>query len=136
MFRESISKLDRYREALNSKKRQRADISNDRGGGVNLTKMGSQIHKTPNDSLTQRSEAKTTNGMLNKRIRTLVVDVQVRKSCSIVSLWFYSLCIYCKMVCFKLLGCRVLFYVLLSTWSFSLVKDVTGMHDIHTGLHV
>ncbi|KAJ1440683.1 hypothetical protein SESBI_01751 [Sesbania bispinosa] len=76
MFRESISKLDRYREALNSKKRQRTDLSSDRGGGVNLTKMGSQIHKTPNDSLTQRSEAKTSNSMLNKRIRTSVADVR------------------------------------------------------------
>ncbi|XP_020214189.1 uncharacterized protein LOC109798366 [Cajanus cajan] len=75
MLGESLSKLEKY-EALNIKKRQRADLSSDRGGGVNLTKMGNQIHKTPNDNLTQRSEAKASNSMLNKRIRTSVVDVR------------------------------------------------------------
>ncbi|XP_027345863.1 uncharacterized protein LOC113857830 [Abrus precatorius] len=74
MFRESISKLDRFREVLNTKKRQRNDLSGERGGGVNLTKMGSQMHKTPNDNLSQRSEAKASNSMLNKRIRTSVAD--------------------------------------------------------------
>lgn len=77
MFRESISKLDRYRETLNSKKRQRTDLSiSDRGVGVNLPKMGSQIYKSPNDTVTQRLEAKTSNSMLNKRIRTSVADVR------------------------------------------------------------
>ncbi|KAK7263396.1 hypothetical protein RJT34_30985 [Clitoria ternatea] len=76
MLRESISKLDRYREALNSKKRQRIDSSSDRAGGVNLTKMGSQIHKTPNDNLTLRSETKSSNSIMNKRIRTSVADVR------------------------------------------------------------
>ncbi|XP_061374076.1 uncharacterized protein LOC133316358 isoform X2 [Gastrolobium bilobum] len=76
MLRENISKLNWYTERLHSKKRQGTDLSNDRGGGVNLTKMGSQIHKTTNDNLTQRSEAKTSNSMLNKRIRTSVADVR------------------------------------------------------------
>ncbi|KAH1220693.1 hypothetical protein GmHk_12G034271 [Glycine max] len=75
MFGESLSKLEKY-EALNIKKRQRTDLSSDRGGGVNLTKMGNQIHKTPNDNLTQRSEARASNSMLNKRIRTSVADVR------------------------------------------------------------
>ncbi|KAL2328469.1 hypothetical protein Fmac_021896 [Flemingia macrophylla] len=75
MFGESLSKLEKY-EALNVKKRQRADLSSDRGGGVNLTKMCSQIQKTPNDNLTQRSEAKASNSMLSKRIRTSVADVR------------------------------------------------------------
>ncbi|RDX62865.1 hypothetical protein CR513_58764, partial [Mucuna pruriens] len=75
MFGESLSKLEKY-EALNIKKRQRTDLSSDRGGGVNLSKMGSQIHKTPNDNLTQRSEAKVSNSMLNKRSRTSVADVR------------------------------------------------------------
>ncbi|KAI4334242.1 hypothetical protein L6164_018956 [Bauhinia variegata] len=76
-FRENIFKLDKYREALSSKKRQRTDVSTDRGGGVNLTKMSGQIHRNPNDTLPQRSEAKTTNPVMNKRIRTSVADVQV-----------------------------------------------------------
>ncbi|XP_058729710.1 uncharacterized protein LOC131601831 [Vicia villosa] len=75
MFRESISKLDRYREALNSKKRERSDLSSERGSGVNLTRMGSQIHKISDDNMTQR-EVKTSNSMLNKRTRTLVADTR------------------------------------------------------------
>ncbi|KAI4322414.1 hypothetical protein L6164_022112 [Bauhinia variegata] len=76
-FRENIFKLDKYREALSSKKRQRTDLSSDRGGGVNLTKMGSQIHRNTSDTITQRSEAKTTSPVLNKRIRTSVADVRM-----------------------------------------------------------
>lgn len=110
MFREYISKLDRFREASNSKKRQRADTSSDRGGGVNLTKMGSQIHKTPNDSLTQRSEVKTSNAMLNKRMRTSVADLRVRMWCTIVCLYI------ARWNVLDLLGCRVLFYVLLQVF--------------------
>jgi len=87
MFRESLSKLEKY-EALNIKKRPRSDLSSDRGSGVNLTKMGNQIHKIPNDNLTQRSEARTSNSMLNKRIRTSVADVRVRMLYTIV---FYIL---------------------------------------------
>jgi len=89
MLGESLSKLEKY-EALNIKKRQRTDLSSDRGSGVNLTKMGNQIHKIPNDNLTQRSEARTSNSMLNKRIRTSVADVRV---CVILLLLlcFYSL---------------------------------------------
>ncbi|XP_027909430.1 uncharacterized protein LOC114168718 isoform X2 [Vigna unguiculata] len=75
MLGESLSKLEKY-EALNIKKRQRSDLSTDRGSGVNLTKIGNQIHKIPNDNLTQRSEARTSNSMLNKRIRTSVADVR------------------------------------------------------------
>ncbi|KAF7805708.1 uncharacterized protein G2W53_037869 [Senna tora] len=77
MFRESICKLDKYTEALSSKKRQRTDSPIDRGGGVNLTKTSSQLHRNSNDVLTQKSEAKTSNSGLNKRIRTSVADVRV-----------------------------------------------------------
>ncbi|KAE9620607.1 hypothetical protein Lalb_Chr01g0004831 [Lupinus albus] len=76
MFRESISELERYTEALTSKKRQRADLSSERGGGVNLTKMGSQHQKTNIDNLTQRSDSKTSNSMLSKRIHTSVADMR------------------------------------------------------------
>ncbi|XP_073225771.1 uncharacterized protein [Cicer arietinum] len=76
MFRESISKLDKYREALNSKKRQRSDLSSDRGSGVNLTKTSGQIHKTPNDNLIHQREVKTSNSVMNKRIRTSVSDMR------------------------------------------------------------
>jgi hypothetical protein len=76
MLEENISKLDGYTEALNSKKRQKNDLSSERGSGVKLTKMGSQIHKIPNDNMTPR-EVKTPKSMLNKRIRTSVADMRV-----------------------------------------------------------
>ncbi|XP_019413678.1 PREDICTED: uncharacterized protein LOC109325653 isoform X1 [Lupinus angustifolius] len=76
MFRESISELERYTEALTSKKRQRADLSSERGGGVNLTKMGSQHQKTNIDNLTQRSDSKTSNSTLSKRIRTSLAETR------------------------------------------------------------
>lgn len=72
MFQESITKVDGY---INSKKRQRNDLSSERGSGVMLTKMGSQIHKIPNDNMTPR-EVKTPKSMLNKRIRTSVADMR------------------------------------------------------------
>ena len=77
MLRDSISKLDKYAEVVNSKKRQRTSSPSDKGGGVALTKMGSQIHRSPNDAVIQRSEGKPTSAMMNKRIRTLGTDVRV-----------------------------------------------------------
>ncbi|CAL0304018.1 unnamed protein product [Lupinus luteus] len=76
MLRQNISQLDRFTEALTSKKRRRTDLSSERGGGVNLTKMGSQHQKTNSDILTQRSDSRTSNSMLNKRIRTSVADTR------------------------------------------------------------
>ncbi|GLT63869.1 hypothetical protein SLA2020_364010 [Shorea laevis] len=77
-FRDSIDKLDKYREAISSKKRQRTDISpTERAGGVNLAKIGSQVHRNAgNDILTQRAEDRAKNVGLNKRIRTSVADVR------------------------------------------------------------
>ncbi|KAE9616745.1 hypothetical protein Lalb_Chr03g0028061 [Lupinus albus] len=76
MLRQNISQLDRFTEALTSKKRRRTDLSSERGGGVNLTKIGNQHQKTNTDILTQRSDSKTSNSMLNKRIRTSVADTR------------------------------------------------------------
>jgi len=98
MFQESISKLDR--EAFNSKKRQRNDLSSERGSGVKLTKMGSQIHKIPNDNMTPR-EVKTPKSMLSKRIRTSVADMRVYFM--LLLLQFYSLSALSKMLYIKLL---------------------------------
>jgi len=53
MLRESISKLEKYKEALSSKKRPCRDLSSgERSGGVNLAKMGSQIHRNSHDTVT------------------------------------------------------------------------------------
>lgn len=77
-LRESIVKLDKYEEVLNSKKRQRNDISpSERAGGVNLAKPGSQVHRNSSDILTQRSEDRAKVVGLNKRVRSSVTDVRV-----------------------------------------------------------
>lgn len=74
---DSIIKLDKYREGLSSKKRQRSDLSSsERSGGVNLARMGSQIHRNSHDTVTRRLEDKTKGIGLNKRVRTSVVDVR------------------------------------------------------------
>ncbi|KAG7947560.1 hypothetical protein I3843_14G101200 [Carya illinoinensis] len=75
LLRESILKLDKYRDALSSKKRQRSDLSSsERSSGVKLAKMGSQVHRNSNDSVSQRLEDKTKSIGINKRVRTSVAD--------------------------------------------------------------
>lgn len=77
MLRESIFKLDKYREALSSKKRQRSDLSSsERSNGANLVKLGSQIHKNPQENMTQRLEDRAKSVGFNKRVRTSVADVR------------------------------------------------------------
>ncbi|XP_031261152.1 uncharacterized protein LOC116119352 isoform X3 [Pistacia vera] len=74
-FREKIFKLDKYRESLNSKKRQRIDVSPiDRSTAANLAKMGSQIQRNSQDLMTQRLEDRTKSVGVNKRVRTSVAD--------------------------------------------------------------
>ncbi|KAM1100254.1 hypothetical protein FF1_006701 [Malus domestica] len=77
MLRESIFKLDKYREALSSKKRQRSDLSSsERSNGVNVVKLGSQIYKNPRENMTQRFEDRAKSVRFNKRFRTSVADVR------------------------------------------------------------
>ncbi|XP_021278609.1 uncharacterized protein LOC110412404 [Herrania umbratica] len=73
---ESISKLERYKEALSSKKQQRSDISSERTSGVNIAKIGSQIHRNPHDIMTHRLEDRPKGVGLNKRVRTSVADLR------------------------------------------------------------
>lgn len=78
MLRESIFKLDKYREALTSKKRQRSDLSSsERSSGITLVKLGSQVHRNSHDTINQRLEDKAKSVGLNKRVRTAVADVRV-----------------------------------------------------------
>lgn len=75
MLRDSLFKLDKYRETLSSKKRQRSELSlNERSNGA---KMGSQIHRNPHDIMAQRLEERSKNVGMNKRVRTSVADVRV-----------------------------------------------------------
>lgn len=72
MLCESIFKLDKYREALISKKRQRSDLpSSERSSGIG------QVIRNPHDSMNQRLDDKAKSVRLNKRIRTSVADVRV-----------------------------------------------------------
>lgn len=77
-LRDSISKLEKYKDALSSKKRQRSDVSpiERSGGGANVAKIGNQIRRNPQDVMTQRLEERTKSVGLNKRARTSVADVR------------------------------------------------------------
>ncbi|GMI97254.1 SAGA complex subunit 1 [Hibiscus trionum] len=75
-LRESISKLERYREALGSKKQQQSDISSERTNGVSIAKMGSQIHRNTHEIMNQRSEDRPKGVGLNKRVRTSFADLR------------------------------------------------------------
>ncbi|KAK8336318.1 hypothetical protein V6Z11_A09G114600 [Gossypium hirsutum] len=73
---ESISKLERYKEALGSKKLQRSDISSERTSGASVAKMGSQIHRNTHEIVTQRLEDRPKVVGLNKRVRTSFSDLR------------------------------------------------------------
>ncbi|KAG8483496.1 hypothetical protein CXB51_023104 [Gossypium anomalum] len=75
-LRESISKLERYKEALGSKKLQRSDISSERTSGASIAKMGSQIHRNTHEIVTQRLEERPKVVGLNKRVRTSFSDLR------------------------------------------------------------
>ncbi|CAI0398275.1 unnamed protein product [Linum tenue] len=77
IFKDSIIKLDKYKEVLTSKKRQRSEFSvTERSNGPNLAKMGSQIHRSPHEGMPQRLEERAKSVGLNKRVRTSVADVR------------------------------------------------------------
>lgn len=73
-FDESLHKLNKYCETLNSKKQQWNEmITNDRSSGSNLSKIGTQIPRNPLDLLNQRVEDRTKN-VLSKRVRSSVAE--------------------------------------------------------------
>ncbi|XP_038707466.1 uncharacterized protein LOC120002747 isoform X2 [Tripterygium wilfordii] len=76
MLRESIFKLEKYKEALSTRKRQRSDLSFDeRLVGSKLANVGNQNQRSFHDLTPQRLEDKARNIGLNKRVRTPVIDV-------------------------------------------------------------
>ncbi|KAG7019325.1 hypothetical protein SDJN02_18285 [Cucurbita argyrosperma subsp. argyrosperma] len=81
MLSESLFKLDKYREAMSSKKRQRTEISpSERLGGGNLSKLGSQIQRNGHDVVIYRLEGRAKSVGLNKRARSSISDVQQPES--------------------------------------------------------
>ncbi|XP_031499746.1 uncharacterized protein LOC116264010 isoform X2 [Nymphaea colorata] len=86
---ESISKLEKYRHALLSRKRPRNEglpterssglLSADRSvSGTNSMKMGPQAHQlmSPMDLISPRADDRTKNMIPNRRIRTSLVEVR------------------------------------------------------------
>lgn len=78
MFRDSINKLEKYREATGFKKRQRIDLlSNDKAGGASLLKMAGQPPRNLLDQSAQRLDDKAKCGGMNKRFRTTAGELRV-----------------------------------------------------------
>ncbi|KAG5237874.1 spectrin beta chain, brain [Salix suchowensis] len=64
-------------EELNSKNQQRNEmLMNERSGGSNFLKVGTQIHRNPSDLGTQRLEDRTKTPVLNKRVRSSVAELR------------------------------------------------------------
>ncbi len=68
-------------------------LTNDRSGGSNLLKIGTQIQRNPTD-LVQRPEDRPKNVVQNKRVRSSVAEIRVCiqkyfKICSLFSFLQY-----------------------------------------------
>lgn len=75
---ESLHKLNKYCEALNSKKQVRNEmLPNERLGSSNLLKTGGQIHRSPSELVNQKMEDRPKNVTLSKRVRTPVAEIRV-----------------------------------------------------------
>lgn len=75
---DSMHKLNKYCENLNLRKQQRNDLlPNEKSVGLNTLKMGTQIHRSSPDLVTQRLEDRTKNVVMNKRVRTSMADMRV-----------------------------------------------------------
>ncbi|KAF5446282.1 hypothetical protein F2P56_031919 [Juglans regia] len=72
-FADSIHKLNKYGEALNTKKQRSDMLSNERSVGSNFVKMGTQAERY---LLAQRLEDKPKNVGLNKRVRSSVAEIR------------------------------------------------------------
>ena len=95
-FDDYIHKLNKYCEALNSRKQQRSDmLTNERSGGSNSLKTGTQIQRY---LLGQRTEDKPKSVVLNKRVRSSVAETKVciqqdfEICSSFAAFTFYCLC--------------------------------------------
>ncbi|KAJ6986633.1 hypothetical protein NC653_019993 [Populus alba x Populus x berolinensis] len=78
MWNENLLRLQKFPEDLNSKNQQRSEmLMNERSGGSNFLKMGTQIHRNPSDLGTQRLEDRTKTIVLNKRVRSSIAESRV-----------------------------------------------------------
>ncbi|KAI4382245.1 hypothetical protein MLD38_008233 [Melastoma candidum] len=77
MFRESIFKLDKYRENLSSRKRQRNENVSGEKSGTELEKPGAQLHGNPRHVINQRQGQRPKNTVVVKRVRTSIGEARV-----------------------------------------------------------
>ncbi|KAK9284066.1 hypothetical protein L1049_012326 [Liquidambar formosana] len=74
---DSLHKLNKFCEALNSKKHQRNELlTTERSIGSKLSKVGTQIQRNPPDIVIQRLEDRTKNVVQNKRVRTSIAEIR------------------------------------------------------------
>ncbi|KAG6758612.1 hypothetical protein POTOM_038971 [Populus tomentosa] len=75
MWNGYLLRCNKFSEELNSKNQQRNEmLTNERSGGSNFLKVGTQIHRSPSDLGTQRLEDRTKTPVLNKRVRSSVAE--------------------------------------------------------------
>ncbi|KAI4340459.1 hypothetical protein MLD38_025291 [Melastoma candidum] len=79
MFRESIFKLEKFRDNLISRKRQRSENVSGEKSGAELEKMGAQIR---GNMINQRQEQRPKSSVVVKRVRTSVGEA--RAECKVV----------------------------------------------------
>ena len=78
MWNGYLLRCNKFSEELNSKNQQRNEmLTNERSGGSNFLKVGTQIHRSPSDLGTQRLEDRTKTPVLNKRVRSSVAEFRV-----------------------------------------------------------
>ncbi|KAJ1436271.1 hypothetical protein SESBI_04302 [Sesbania bispinosa] len=74
---ESLHKLTKCWEAVNSKKQLRNELlPNERVGGSQFSKIGNLTHRSPSELMNQSLEDRPKNVILNKRIRTSVAEIR------------------------------------------------------------
>ncbi|KAI4386119.1 hypothetical protein MLD38_004080 [Melastoma candidum] len=77
MFQDSIFKLEKYRENLSSRKRQRsANVSGEKSG-TELEKPDAQLRGNPRDAMNQRQDQRPKNTVVVKRVRASIGEARV-----------------------------------------------------------
>ncbi|XP_062091766.1 uncharacterized protein LOC133797755 isoform X2 [Humulus lupulus] len=76
MFEESLQKLNKFCDIVNSKKQRNEMITTERSVGLNLLKMGTPSSRIPAELGNQKLEERTKNVILNKRVRSSVAEIR------------------------------------------------------------
>ncbi|KAM7532274.1 hypothetical protein LguiB_035684 [Lonicera macranthoides] len=81
---EHLHKLNKYCEAVTSKKKQCNELSKtERTGGLDL-KMGNHVYRSAPDTLVQKLEDRPKNVLLSKRVRTSVAETRADCQASVL----------------------------------------------------